>query len=58
VTRKGVYRRDFTHGVVLVNPQMHSVRRIRLGGVYSGSGLSNVRRIRLQGTSGAVLVRS
>ena len=58
VTRKGVYRRDFTNGVVVVNPQTHRVRRIRLGGVYSGSGLSDVTRIGLQGTSGAVLVKS
>jgi hypothetical protein len=57
-TRKGVYRREFTHGVVVVNPQTHAVRRIRLGGRYSGSGLRNVERVKLRPTSAVVLVRS
>jgi len=58
VTRRGVYLREFTHGVVVVNPQTHAVRRIRLEGRYSGSGLRNVKRIRLRPTSGVVLVKS
>ena len=58
VTGRGIYRRDFTHGVVVVNPQTHAVRHIRLGRAYSGSGLRHVKRITLQPTSGAVLVKS
>ena len=58
VTRRGVYRREFTNGVVVVNPHTHAVRRIKLGGRYSGSGLRNVTKVRLRRTSGVVLVRS
>jgi hypothetical protein len=58
VTRKGVYRREFTHGVVLVNPRTRSAGRVQLGGLYSGSGLRNVKSVVLRGTSGVVLVKS
>jgi len=51
----GVYRRDFSHGVVLVNPGLRRTRRIRLGGTYSGSGLRRVKAVSLERTSGLVL---
>ena len=58
VTGRGIYRRDFTNGVVVVNPQTHAVRRIRLGGAYSGSGLRQGEEVTLRPTSGVVLVKS
>ena len=39
VLRNGVYRRDFTHGVVLVNPHAKGATSVRLGGPIRGSGL-------------------
>ena len=39
VLRNGVYRRDFTHGVVVVNPQTHAVRHESAsGGRIRGRG--------------------
>jgi putative glycosyl hydrolase-like family 15 (GHL15) protein len=58
ILRNGVYRRDFAHGVVLVNPHAHPASRVRLGGRYSGSGRHNVTSIKLRATSGVVLRRS
>jgi len=58
VLRSGVYRRDFAHGVVLVNPRAHAAHRVRLGGRYSGSGLQNVTSVALRATSGVVLRES
>jgi Hypothetical glycosyl hydrolase family 15 len=58
VLRNGVYRRDFVHGVVLVNPHTSAASRVRLGGVYRGSGLGRVTSVRLPRLSGVVLVRS
>jgi hypothetical protein len=57
VLGNGVYRRDFTHGVVLVNPHAKGVRVVRLGGLYRGSGLGTTRRVTLKPTSGVVLLR-
>jgi len=51
----GVYRRDFSDGVVLVKPGLRRTRRIRLGGTYSGSGLRRVKAVSLERTSGLVL---
>ena len=56
--RNGVYRREFTNGVVLVNPHERTARRVVLGGTYSGSGLDKVVDVSLKPTSGVVLVRS
>jgi hypothetical protein len=58
VLRNGVYRRDFTGGVVLVNPRTRPASRIRLGGTFSGSGLRSVTAVSLAPTSGVVLARS
>ena len=58
VLRNGVYRRDFTHGVVLVNPHVRAKGPIRLGRTYSGSGLGTVRSVTLTPLSGLVLRRS
>jgi hypothetical protein len=58
VLRNGVYRRDFSHGIVLVNPRGHPASRVKLGGRYSGSGLHNVKRVALRATSGVVLRKS
>jgi len=58
ILRNGVYRRNFAHGVVLVNPHAHPASRVRLGGRYSGSGLHNVRSVALRATSGLVLRES
>ena len=58
VLPNGVYRRDFVHGVVLVNPHTSAASRVRLGGVYRGSGLGRVTSVRLPRLSGVVLARS
>jgi hypothetical protein len=56
--RNGVYRREFTNGVVLVNPHERTASRVVLGGTFSGSGLDKVTDVSLKPTSGVVLVRS
>lgn len=58
VLRNGVYRRNFSHGVVLVNPHARPASRVKLGRLYSGSGLHNVRSVALLATSGVVLRKS
>lgn len=58
VLRNGVYRRDFTNGVVLVNPHAKGARVVHLGGLYRGSGLGSTRSVRLKPTTGVVLVKS
>lgn len=58
VLRNGVYRRDFTNGVVLVNPHARGGRTVHLGATYRGSGLGSVRSVTLKPTTGVVLVRS
>jgi hypothetical protein len=58
VLRNGVYRRDFTNGVVLVNPRTRASGSVRLGRTYSGSGLHRVRAVSLEPTSGLVLTTS
>ena len=58
VLRNGVYRRDFTNGVVLVNPDARAARKVRLGGTFSGSGLHEVTGVSLAPTSAVVLVKS
>jgi hypothetical protein len=58
VLRNGVFIRRFTNGVVLVNPHIHAATRVRLGGLYVGSGLGEVRSVRLAKTSGIVLLKS
>ena len=58
VLRSGVYRRDFTNGVVLVNPGPQATTRVRLRGTYSGSGLAKVTAVSLAPTSGVVLTKS
>jgi putative glycosyl hydrolase-like family 15 (GHL15) protein len=57
VLRNGVFRRDFTNGVVLVNPSVRRASSVRLGGRYSGSGLRRVGAVSLARTSGVVLAR-
>jgi hypothetical protein len=58
VLRNGIYRRDFTSGVVLVNPHSRGAYVVRLHRTYRGSGLGKVRSVRLTRTSGVVLVKS
>jgi hypothetical protein len=58
VLRNGDYRRDFTNGVVLVNPHANATKAVRLGATYIGSGLGRVRTVKLKPTSGVVLLRS
>ncbi len=58
VLPNGDYRRNFTHGVVLVNPHAHATSVVHLGATYVGSQLGRVRNVRLQRTSGVVLLRS
>jgi hypothetical protein len=53
----GVYRRDFTNGVVLVNPGPRATS-VRLRGTYSGSGFIKITSVSLAPTSGAVLMKS
>jgi hypothetical protein len=55
--RNGVYRREFTNGVVLVNPHERT-SRVVLGGTYSGSWLDKVTDASLKPISSVVLVRS
>jgi hypothetical protein len=58
VLLNGVFRRDFTNGVVLVNPHAKGARVVHLRGVYRGSGLGSTRVVTLPPTTGVVLVRS
>ncbi len=58
VLRNGDYRRDFTHGVVLVNPHARPTGVVHLGAWYVGSQLGRVRSVKLRPTSGVVLRRS
>lgn len=58
VLRNGDYRRDFSRGVVLVNPHANATRAVHLGSTYIGSGLGRVRTVKLPATSGVVLLRS
>jgi len=54
----GIYRRDFEHGVVLVNPTTLPKDDIDLGpAAYSGSGLSHMTRVSLPETSALILTR-
>jgi hypothetical protein len=53
--RDGIYRRAFSHGVVLVNPTTHR-QRVRLGGRYSGDGLRAARSATMAPHTGLVLV--
>jgi hypothetical protein len=57
VLPNGVYRRDFTNGVVLVNPSGSPATPVTLGGTFSGSGLTGVSSVSLGATSGVVLTR-
>jgi hypothetical protein len=58
VLSNGDYRRDFTNGVVLVNPHANPTSVVHLGATYVGSQLGRVTDVRLQRTSGVVLLRS
>jgi hypothetical protein len=58
VLPNGDYRRNFTHGVVLVNPHARATSVVDLGATYVGSQLGRVRKVKLQRTSGVVLLRS
>ena len=54
----GVYKRQFANGIVLVNPTANSIGTFSLGGgVYSGSGLTNVKSVSMGPTSGLLLIR-
>jgi hypothetical protein len=55
----GVYERRFANGVVLSNPSALGVGTFSLGGgLYSGSGLSNVSSVSMGPTSGLILLRT
>jgi hypothetical protein len=58
VLGNGVFLRKFADGIVLVNPRIHRASRVRLGGLYSGSGLHDVASVVLGATSGVILVKS
>jgi len=58
VLKNGVYRRDFTHGVVLVNPHAKVARVVRFGRPYRGSGLGRTKSVTLEPTTGVVLLKS
>jgi Hypothetical glycosyl hydrolase family 15 len=53
----GVYRRSFSHGLVLVNPTARP-RTVRLGGPYSGDGLRHATSATLPPHTGLILVRA
>jgi hypothetical protein len=53
--RNGVYERHFAHGIVVVNPTHHGVRRFGLGGRFSGTP-GTVSSIGLGPTSGLILL--
>jgi len=54
----GVYERPFSNGIVLVNPTGVTVPSFSLGGgVYSGSGLTQVSSVTLGPTSGLILIK-
>ena len=59
VIAPGVYRRRFLHGIVLVNASRPGspAQVVPLDGVYSGSGLRNVRSVVLGPVEGLVLAR-
>jgi Hypothetical glycosyl hydrolase family 15 len=57
VLRSGVYERVFAHGIVLVNPSRHRVRRISLHGRYSGTHLHKVRSVAMRPLSAMILLR-
>jgi hypothetical protein len=57
IRRNGVYERVFAHGIVLVNPTRHRVRRFSLGGRYSGSHLRHARAAGLAPLSALILTR-
>lgn len=50
----GIYRREYTRGVVLVNPTGAS-RRVRLGGSYRTPGGRAVKRVRLDPATASIL---
>jgi hypothetical protein len=52
----GVHRRQFTGGLVLVNPTS-ATRSVNLGGLYSGSGRTNVSTATMGPHTGLVMVR-
>lgn len=57
----GVFRRDFERGVALVNPtdpEASPPQEVELGGTYSGSGLTDVGAVTLEGKTGLVLQRT
>lgn len=57
VDSDGVHRRVFTKGIVVVNPTSGQ-RSANLRGIYSGSGLKDVRRVTLASHSAYVLTRT
>jgi hypothetical protein len=57
VRADGVYERQFSNGLVLVNPTPHA-RHVDLGGVYTGSGVVNSRATVIAPHSGLVLMPS
>jgi hypothetical protein len=58
VLRNGVYERVFAHGIVLVNPTGHRVKRISLGGRYSGTHLRRVHAVAMKPLSALILLRA
>jgi hypothetical protein len=57
-TANGAFMRSFAKGIVLVNPTAHSLRRLSLTGVFSGSGLTRVRSVLIGPESGLILLRA
>jgi hypothetical protein len=56
VLSNGVYERPYSTGIVLVNPTTHSIPAFSLGGgVYSGTGLNQVRTVTMAPLSGLIL---
>ncbi len=59
ILRNGVYERAFSNGIVLVNPSATRMPSFSLGGgLYSGSGLSNLTSVSMGPTSGLILLKT
>jgi hypothetical protein len=58
ILRNGLYVRRFAHGIVLVNPTGHTIRRFSLHRHYSGTHLRHVRTVALGPLSALILLRA
>jgi len=56
--QQGVYWRDYTHGVVLVNPSSSDTQSVTLSGTYRDLDGSPVESLTMQAPSGVMLLRA